>query len=68
MKAIKCDRCKKYYDPYEPSEATLNSNKLIFAEGDSIGSYYEVRQFELCPECMREAVQFMQKKWTMVKE
>lgn len=63
MKAIKCDRCEKYYDPYKPKVDTYKSNMLIFAEdaGPAIG-YYENRQFELCPKCMLEVVEFMQEK------
>ena len=68
MRAIKCDRCKKFYDPYEPKEDTWGSNMLIFAEDDLTASYYEKQQFELCTECMREAVKFMQEKMPLVKE
>lgn len=68
MRAIRCDRCEKYYDPYEPKGDTYGSNMLIFAEDDLTASYYEKRQFELCPECMREAVKFMQAKLPPVKE
>lgn len=60
MKAIKCDRCGKYYDPYKGTMALKNSNMLIFAEDDGDNSYYEHRQFELCPDCMLAAVKFMQ--------
>ena len=59
MKAKKCDRCEKYYDPYPVSPTTKWSNMLIFAE-EKQDSYMETRQFELCPKCMLEAVEFMQ--------
>lgn len=62
MKAIKCDRCKKYYDPYKPNENTIGSNMLIFAEDDETSSYYEIHTFELCPDCMRDAIRFMRKE------
>lgn len=72
MKAIKCDRCKKYYDPYKPGKNTYESNLLIFAQDggptNAIGYYWENRQFELCPECMQDAVKFMQAKLPPVKE
>lgn len=68
MKAIRCDRCHRYYDPYEPDNSTFNSNKLIFAEDDGIGSYYESIQFELCRECMIDAVRFMKEKLPPIKE
>ena len=69
MQAKKCDRCEKFYEPYKPKVDTYKSNILIFAEdaGPAIG-YYENRQFELCPECMQEAVKFMQAKLLPVKE
>ena len=66
MRAIKCDRCEKYYEPYNPKEDLKHSNMIIFAEDsvDSHGyqSYVEWRQFELCRDCMRAAVDFMQGK------
>lgn len=68
MRAIKCDRCEKYYDPYAPKKDTYGSNILIFAEDDLTASYYEIRQFELCPDCMRDAVKFMREKLPTVKE
>lgn len=64
MNAKKCDRCERFYEPYQPDAALKFSNVLIFAEdfqtdyGES--GYYERRQFELCPECMADAVKFMQ--------
>ena len=63
MQAKKCDRCEKFYEPYKPKVDTYKSNMLIFAEdaGPAIG-YYENRQFELCPKCMFEVVEFMQEK------
>lgn len=69
MQAKKCDRCEKFYEPYKPKVDTYKSNLLIFAEdaGPTIG-YYENRQFELCPECMRDAVKFIQEKLPPVKE
>lgn len=68
MRAIKCDRCEKYYDPYRPKEDVFESNMLIFAEDDLTASYYEHRQFELCSDCMRDAVKFMREKLPPVKE
>ena len=59
MKAKKCDRCRKYYEQYEPGHDLKFSNMLIFAEeADDVG-YLEKRQFDLCPDCMYEAVKFM---------
>lgn len=68
MNAKKCDRCERFYEPYQPDAALKFSNMLIFAEdfaenqkewpGES--GYYERRQFELCPDCMADAVKFMQ--------
>lgn len=71
MRAIKCDRCEKYYDPYVPKANTYESNMLIFAQdgGPTNGiGYWENRQFELCPECMQDAVRFMREKLPKVKE
>lgn len=68
MNAKKCDRCEKFYDPYKPSADHKYSNMIIFAEdkesfrGLMDISYSEIRQFELCQECMKDAVEFMQEK------
>ena len=63
MRANKCDRCGKFYDPYTPNKGDMfGSNMLIFGEDDLTASYYEIRTFELCPDCMKEAVKFMQEK------
>lgn len=64
MTAKKCDRCRMFYEPYQPDTALKNSNMIIFAEGyadaDGHSDYYEQRQFDLCPGCMLDAVRFMQ--------
>lgn len=63
MNAKKCDRCERFYEPYQPDAALKHSNMLIFAEDytDEYGpGYCERRQFELCPDCMTAAVKFMQ--------
>lgn len=64
MNVKKCDRCERFYEPYNPDERLKHSNMLIFAEGyiDAYGNpdYMEWRQFELCPDCMADAVRFMQ--------
>ena len=64
MNAKKCDRCERFYEPYQPDAALKFSNMLIFAEDheDAYGNsdYVECRQFELCPDCMADAVRFMQ--------
>lgn len=64
MDAKKCDRCRKFYEPYHPDAALKNSNILAFAEAytDAYGNpdYFEHRLYELCPDCMMEAVKFMQ--------
>ena len=65
MNAKKCDRCRMFYDPYQPDASLKNSNMLIFAEectdpnGCSSG-YYEQHKYELCPSCMLDAFRFMQ--------
>jgi len=63
MNAKKCDRCERFYEPYQPDAALKQSNMLIFAEyyeNEYGPGYYERRQFELCPDCMTDAVRFMQ--------
>jgi hypothetical protein len=61
MNAKKCDRCRMFYEPYEPDAALKHSNVIIFAEKceTSFGESGYV-QFELCPGCMQDAVRFMQ--------
>ena len=61
MNAKKCDRCTRFYEPYVPDMLTKNSNMLIFAE-EKDNTYVEWRQFELCPDCMKDACRFMTEK------
>ena len=71
MNAKKCDRCNKFYDAYTPDGDTYRSNMLIFAEDimdRGFPSYCEHRQFELCPECMKDAIKFMNEKLPIRKE
>lgn len=71
MDAKKCDRCEKFYEPYQPDAALKFSNMLIFAEemtDNFIIGYRECRQFELCPQCMTDAVEFMQAKLPEIKK
>lgn len=62
MNAKKCDRCFKFYVPYQGDETNYYSNMLVFAEDRPSfdgPQYIESRQFELCPECMQEVCQFI---------
>ncbi len=60
MNAKKCDRCQRFYEPYQPDAVLKNSNMIIFAEEYGRSDYYEQRKYELCPSCMLDAVKFMQ--------
>lgn len=66
MNAKKCDRCERFYEPYQNDATHYFSNMIILAEDTSgpfsLTTYCERRQFELCPDCMKDAVNFMQEK------
>ena len=62
MDAKRCDRCEVFYMPYKGDGKSYYSNMLIFSDDNQHGGYVEIRRFELCPNCIREAQQFMQEK------
>lgn len=61
MVTYKCDRCTKFYKPYEPNEITKMSNMLIFAQ-DRGNKYLTWRRYRLCEDCMKDACRFMCEK------
>lgn len=65
MRAMKCDRCGKFYDYYAGSKTfkdTEKANGIMLIDRDLKREYYERRTYDLCPECMREFKKFLENK------
>ena len=52
MTAKKCDRCGKYYLPYETKANSPNPNTIAFTIKNDNGARF-VRDFDLCEDCMK---------------
>lgn len=61
MNALKCDRCKRYYDIKDNNSSTeyISCTEYIFCykEGRIDNS---VKHLDLCPECSRELNKWME--------
>lgn len=64
-KAIKCDRCKKCFDPYESRCDFTTIRELIFQDGknfsnDEVG--YRDEEINFCPNCTMQFSGWMARK------
>ena len=60
--AKKCDRCGKLYEHYPIGNRSGNYNAIILARRDFNGKLlYERDATDLCPECMTEFEEFMER-------
>lgn len=55
MNALKCDRCKRYYD-YDPS---VRYNYISFGHKDIIPSK-KITTKDICPECMEKFIDWLE--------
>jgi len=58
-KAIKCDRCKKCFDPFENDDPYIHIEDLTFAkrgnaEYETCDYILRYPKFDLCPECSEQ--------------
>jgi hypothetical protein len=62
MKAVKCDRCGKFYDCYKGYECFNNSGKAnciqLIDRGVRMGESIR-KSYDLCQKCMRELEKFI---------
>ena len=65
MRAMKCDRCGKFYEHYAGSKTffeTTKANGIILIDMDLGRNCYNRKTYDLCPECMREFKKFLENK------
>lgn len=55
MNALKCDRCKRYYD-YDPS---VRYNYISFGHKDIIPNKNQITK-DICPECMEKFIYWLE--------
>lgn len=55
MNALKCDRCKRYYD-YDP---TVRYNYISFGHKDIIPNKKQITK-DICPECMEKFIDWLE--------
>ena len=60
--AKKCDRCTKFYVPYEGKETTMFSNMIIFATDSDGSKPWPKKVYDLCEGCMKELCGFIHEK------
>lgn len=60
-----CDRCKMFYNYYEGSKTFKNTeraNAVILIDMDLERDYSARQIYDLCPDCMKELEDFLNKK------
>lgn len=63
MMAKKCDRCGKLHEFYRGSKdfkGAENANGILFIDRDTDNKYWSRNAKDLCPECMRELVDWFE--------
>ena len=61
MMAKKCDRCGKLHEFYRGSkEFKGGENRNLFIDRDTDNKYWSRNAKDLCPECMRELVDWFE--------
>ena len=62
MRAMKCDRCGKFYNYYEGGKTfkdTEKANAVVLIDRDSERDYSSRKIYDLCPDCMKELEDFL---------
>jgi hypothetical protein len=58
--AKKCDRCGKLYEQYNLLNSKKNPNGIMTLNLDAQRRYYGHDAMDLCPECMKEFLEWME--------
>lgn len=56
-KALRCDKCGTFYEPYGAGRKGFNS--VSITAKNQLGTYDAVKIYDLCPECMEELLDSM---------
>lgn len=59
MRALKCDRCGKFYEIYNIKRDEHKVNGLIPINIDVDRKFYSHNTIDLCPSCMKEFQDWM---------
>ncbi|RJW41964.1 hypothetical protein [Anaerobutyricum hallii] len=64
MRAKKCDRCGKLYEHYDGNKkkGTKDANGLLLIDRDLDKKYWSRSDYDLCPECMVQLIDFISNK------
>lgn len=68
-RAMKCDRCGKFYAYYDGNIEFKNSelsNGVILINRDLDNGYWERKSYDLCIDCMRKLEKFIKNDADMV--
>ena len=62
MRAMKCDRCGKFYEFYEGEKIfkeTEKANGLMLIDMDLERKHWNRKIYDLCPDCMKKLEDFL---------
>lgn len=58
--AKRCDRCRKFYEPYLKGPDVLpHTNEIILAHSDACMDKNHRRSFDLCRDCVKDLAKFL---------
>ena len=63
MRAMKCDRCGKFYEFYEGEKIfkeTEKANGLMLIDMDLERKHWNRKIYDLCPDCMKKLEDFLE--------
>lgn len=66
-KALKCDRCDKYYEYYNHEESDDDPNGFQLIERTGKDNFYSFTKFDLCPECLKDFISWINKNANKIK-
>lgn len=60
--ALKCDRCKTCFDPYEQTELCTSIPEMLLFDGKAMLEHRYIKRhhnLDFCPTCTRELMKFL---------
>lgn len=66
MRAMKCDRCGKFYEYYESGKNLFKDaekvNGVMLIDLDLNQNFYDRKSYDLCIDCMMKLKKFLENK------
>ena len=62
MRAMKCDRCRKFYEAYSGEKMFKErgcANAFVLIDRNLNNKFWNGDSYDLCPECMEELYSFI---------